>query len=141
VWTVAAGLTDRQYHELLLFRVRLRRFLRWSEVEARAVGLTPAQHQLLLAVRGHQDERGPTISELAGYLALRHHSVVELLDRAETGGLVIRTPDPDDGRVARILLTSVGRARLEELSQLHLQELQQVVPLLESLAEAVPRHT
>ena len=30
----------------------LRRFLHWSEEQAVAVGLTPAQHQLLLAIRG-----------------------------------------------------------------------------------------
>ncbi len=42
-------MTRDDYENLLAFRVGLRRFLRWSETQARGVGLTPAQHQLLLA--------------------------------------------------------------------------------------------
>ena len=54
--------------------------------QARAAGLTPAQHQLLLAVRGHDGD--PTIGDVAEHLMLRHHSAVELVDRAERAGLL-----------------------------------------------------
>ena len=117
------------YTKLLEFRTALRRFLRWSEAEARAAGLTPAQHQLLLAVRGHPSEEGPTIGELSEYLVLRHHSVVELIDRASKAGLVRRERDPDDHRVVRLALTADGRERIEQLSQLHLEELRRLGPL------------
>ena len=74
----------RRLPRLLEFRTGLRRFLHWSEEQARAAGLTAAQHQLLLAVRGH--DGGPTIGEVAEQLLLRHHSAVELVDRAERPG-------------------------------------------------------
>ena len=67
---------------LLGFRVALRRFLHWSEEQAKSVGLTPAQHQLLLCVRGSAARAGPTIGDIAECLMLRHHSAVELVDRA-----------------------------------------------------------
>jgi len=59
-------LTQSDFEHQLELRTGLRRFLRWSERQARAVGLTPAKHQLLLAIKGHPDTAGPTIGELAG---------------------------------------------------------------------------
>jgi DNA-binding MarR family transcriptional regulator len=124
---------DADYRRLLGFRTELRRFLRWSEDEARAAGLTSAQHQLLLAVRGHPDPAGPTIGELADYLVLRHHSVVELVDRAAKAGLVERVGDHDDHRVVRLRLSGRGERAIEQLSRLHLEELRRLAPLLGSL--------
>jgi len=95
-------------------------------MQARAAGLTPAQHQLLLAIRGHPDPRGPTIGEVADYLLLRHHSTVGLVDRADAAGLVTRTRDGDDHRVVRLRLTRTGAEHLEALSALHLEELERL---------------
>ena len=117
-------LSDVDFAELLRFRDALRRFLRWSEDRARAAGLTPAQHQLLLAIRGHGS--APTVGDVADHLLLRHHSVVELVDRAERAGLVARAEDPDDHRVVRLVLTRVGAARLGELTVVHLDELRRL---------------
>jgi DNA-binding MarR family transcriptional regulator len=128
-----APLTDRQYEKLLQFRVALRGFQRWSESRAGEIGLTPAQHQLLLAVRGHTDPRGPTITEIADYLLLRHHSTVELVDRAVTADLVERVSDPEDGRVARVRLTAKGVALVDQLSPLHLEELQRLAGFFDHL--------
>ena len=124
---------DAEYRRLLEFRTGLRRFLRWSQDQATAVGLTPAQHQLLLAIRGHEDPRGPTIGEAAGYLLLRHHSTVELVDRAVAAGLVERAGDPDDERVVRLRLTPTGAARLELLVELHLEELLRLAPMMQAV--------
>ena len=88
-----AELQDEDYARLLQFRVDLRRFLHWSEEQAEKAGVTPAQHQLLLAIRGHNGAEGPTIGEIAGYLLLRHHSAVGLVDRAVKAG---RSPGPPD---------------------------------------------
>ena len=44
-------LSDADYRALAQFRHALRVFLRFSEDEARAEGITPAQHQLPLAPR------------------------------------------------------------------------------------------
>ena len=87
--------TDRDYAALLRFRHALRRFLAFSEQAAAAEGLTTQQHQLLLAVRGHDDE-APTTSALAELLVLKNNSAVELIDRAVAAGLVERRPDPED---------------------------------------------
>lgn len=114
---------DASYARLLALRTGLRHFERWSAQQAQAAGLTPAHHQLLLAIRGHGDPAGPTIGEVADYLLLRHHSAVGLADRAESLGLVTRARDADDHRVVRLHLTDEGAARLEALSKLHLEEL------------------
>ncbi|HVV23854.1 MAG TPA: MarR family transcriptional regulator [Pseudonocardiaceae bacterium] len=124
-------LDQHDYASLLEFRTALRRFERWSEDQARQVGLTPAQHQLLLAIKGHPDERGPTIGEVADYLVVRHHSVVGLADRAVQAGLVRRVQDTTDSRAVRLALTDSGARALGALSELHLVELGRLAPVLE----------
>src|SRR6478672_725225 len=129
--------TDDDYRRLLELRTGLRRFLRWSEQQARAAGLTPAQHQLLLAVRGHGDPDGPTVGDVAKYLLLRHHSAVELIDRAVAAGLVERRPDRSDQRQVRLVLTPDGAARLEHLSALHVEEIARLGSALRSLTDGL----
>jgi DNA-binding MarR family transcriptional regulator len=97
-----------------------------------SVGLTPVQHQLLLAIRGHRPG-APTIGYVADALLLRHHSVVGLVDRAEAAGLVARRPDPDDNRVVRLRLTARGRRLLARVSDRHLEELARLETRLRSL--------
>jgi DNA-binding MarR family transcriptional regulator len=129
--------TDADYARLLELRTGLRRFLRWSEEHAKAAGLTPAQHQLMLAIRGHADERGPTVSDIAHYLLLRHHSAVGLVDRAEEAGLVAREPDAANASAVRLRLTDEGSARLEALSEQHLDELAHLAPTMHALWDAL----
>jgi DNA-binding MarR family transcriptional regulator len=125
-------LRDADYEDLLTLRTGLRRLLRWSEQQVEAAGLTPAQHQLLLAVRGHSDRRGPTVGEVADYLLLRHHSAVGLVDRADAAGLVKRVRDPQDHRVVRLQLTATGTRRLDALADLHREELERLALKLPS---------
>jgi DNA-binding MarR family transcriptional regulator len=124
---------DDDYREILALRDRLRRFLHWSEARAKEVGLTPAQHQLLLAVRGHPSGNHPTIGEIAEHLQVRHHSAVGLIDRAEAAGLVERLPDDVDGRVVRIQLKKAGQDALDELTAFHLTELRVLAESFASL--------
>jgi DNA-binding MarR family transcriptional regulator len=128
-----SALDQHDYERLLAFRTGLRRFLTWSGQQAEAAGITPAQHQLLLAVRGHPDPRGPTIGDIAGYLLVRHHSAVELIDRAVSAGLVARRADNEDGRTVRIALTTDGRERLERLAAAHVEELDRMTSQLHTL--------
>jgi DNA-binding MarR family transcriptional regulator len=132
-------LDDADYRRLLQFRIGLRRFLHWSEEQAERAGLTPAQHQLLLAIRGHEGEPGPTIGDVAGYLLLRHHSAVGLIDRAEAGGLVTRRPDANNQSSVRLRLTDKGSRQLDALSELHLEELAHLSPTLQALWDALER--
>lgn len=124
------SLNEEDYRRLLAFRTGVRRFLKWSERQARAAGLTPKQHQLLLAVRGHDDPRGPTIKEASEYLLLRHNSTVELVDRAEAGGFLKREQSTGDKRVVRLKLTPLGEERLRGITKLTLEELKRYEPAL-----------
>jgi len=116
-----APLTDAEYRVLGRFRVALRIFLRFSEEAARGAGVTPNQHQLLLAIRSSLAP--PTIGDVAYALQLRHHSTVELVDRAVDARLVAREPDPDDRRRQRLVLTREGERVLASLSATHREEL------------------
>jgi DNA-binding MarR family transcriptional regulator len=130
---------DADYQRLLEFRTGLRRFLHWSEEQAQAAGVSPAQHQLLLAIRGHRDARGPTIGDVADYLLLRHHSAVELVDRAEGAGLVRRRHDRDDHRVVRLQLTARGAEKLRRLTAGTLEELNRLSPRLRPVWSGLER--
>lgn len=116
-------LSDVEYQALARFRHALRVFLRFSEDAARSAGTTPAQHQLLLAVRGWPGEGVPAIGDLAELLQLRHHSTVELVGRAAEAGLVAATTDPSDHRRQRVTITDAGSQVLESLSVAHRDEL------------------
>ena len=128
-----ARLTQQDFERLLEFRVTLRRFQRWSEDQAQAEGLTHVQHQLLVAIKGHPGDRPPTVGDLAGYLLLRPHSAVELVDRAEAAGLVERVSDQNDGRVVRVRLTRTGDRILRQLTRAHLDRLHELATVLNEL--------
>lgn len=102
------------YRPAAEFRAELRRFLRRSEDCARAHGLTPRQHLLLLQIAG-SDESVGRISDLVGRLSLTQSAVTELVQRAEEAGLVQRSPSPRDGRVVDLRLTPEGERRLAEV--------------------------
>ncbi len=137
-------LTQQDFERLLDFRVSLRRFQRWSEDQAQAAGLTHVQHQLLVAIKGHPGGGPPAIGDLAGYLLLRPHSMVELVDRAEAAGLVRRTRDAEDGRVVRVSLTPDGDLVLQKLTRAHLERLHELAAVLDEFVtrhdEAAARH-
>ncbi|MGH3447286.1 MAG: MarR family winged helix-turn-helix transcriptional regulator [Nocardioidaceae bacterium] len=125
-----AQLTEDEYRVLLIFRCALRQYIRWSGEQAGKLGLTAQQHQMLLAVRAHPGSIAPSISELAEYLLIRHHSAVELANRAEASGLVNRHSDTDDQRVVRVTLTEKGTDLIEQLADAHMSELQRVAEQL-----------
>ena len=108
---------------LARFRHALRTFQRLSEQVVRKVGLTPQQHQLLLGIAGGSDRGTATITQLAEFLQLRHHSAVGLVDRAEAAGLVRRDANPDNHREVLVTLTADGTRKLRALADLHRREL------------------
>jgi DNA-binding MarR family transcriptional regulator len=116
-------LSQAEFEHLLTLRTGLRRFLRWSERQSEMAGITPAHHQLLLAIKGHPNPIGPTVGEVADYLVLRHHSTVGLIDRAVAAGLVMRTPDRANNRIVRLTLTRDGAEKLDQLTDTHREEL------------------
>ena len=130
-----ADLTAGDYQALAEFRYQIRRFLRFSEQAARRAGLEPRQHQLLLAVKAHEGE--PSVGELAERLQLRHHSVVELIDRLAEHAMVERSRAEADRRHVCVRLTRQGEGVLRRLSLDHRAELQSAGRALVGALEAV----
>lgn len=129
--------TDADYTRLLKVRTRLRKFEHWSAEQASAMGLTASQHQLLLAIRGHEVQEGPTIGDIADYLLIRHNTAVELANRTQELGLIERRRDGSDHRVVRLALTEEGRKRLTALSADHLEELARLAEVVDELFDTL----
>jgi DNA-binding MarR family transcriptional regulator len=137
---------DREgYRTLADFRYLIRRFLQFSQTAASLAGLTPRQHQAMLAIKGFPENRGPTVGELAERLCIRHHSAVELIDRLVEADLCARAHDPEDRRRVMLCLTETAEAHLAALSAIHLEELRslrlallQILDGLDRSAESMP---
>jgi DNA-binding MarR family transcriptional regulator len=130
-------LTKAHYVRLAAWRQALRRFQRFSREAALAAGVTPQQHQAMLAIKGFPGRDYVSIGELAERLHLRHHSAVGLIDRLAGRGLARRARAPADRRRAEVRLTSQGHALIRRLSAAHLQELRQLSPELRRLLGSV----
>jgi DNA-binding MarR family transcriptional regulator len=113
---VSSDLNLSDYRALAEFRYQLRRFLHFSEEAARAVGLEPQHHQLMLAVKGMPEGRVARIAELAERLQLQHHSVGELVNRLAAKGLIKRSRESQDRREVQVILTTRGERLLAALS-------------------------
>ena len=123
-------LTKAEYEALSSFRYELRRFLKFSEEAAESLGLTPNQHQALLAIKGFPGRDQVTNGELAERLQIKHHSAVGLANRLEAQGLIARKPGDSDKREVWLRLTRRGAALLEKLTAAHQEELDHLVPEL-----------
>ncbi|HVJ06933.1 MAG TPA: MarR family transcriptional regulator [Acidisarcina sp.] len=120
----------QQLQVLAEFRHELRRFLHFSEQAAAEVNLQPQQHQLLLQIAGAPEGVAPTVAYAAERLGLRHNSVVELSNRCEEAGLIVRRQDPQDHRCVLLCLTPHGQHILADLSAHHARELNEFGPRL-----------
>lgn len=128
-------LAKTEYERLAAFRFALRQFLHFSEAAAHAAGLTPQQHQALLAIKGFPGREEVNVRELAERLQLRHHSAVELIDRLEAEKLVKRERDASDGRKVLIRLAARGERLLATLSAVHRVQLSRIGPQLTGLLQ------
>ena len=128
------------YRALAEFRYQIRRFLHFSEEAARAAGIEPQQHQLLLTIKGLPSEERPTVRKLSERMQLQHHSTVELVDRMERAGLVLRHRSEEDRREVLIAATSRGDRLLRRLTLHHQDELRNSGPVLaQSLQRLISR--
>lgn len=121
------------YQALAQFRYQLRKFLSFSETAAHSAGLTPQQHQALLAIKGFSGTHPVSIGDLAEYLLVRHHTAVEQVDRMTKLRLLERIVDGDDSRRILVRLTKKGEQKLRTLSKRHLEELQEASPALNKI--------
>ncbi len=120
------------YWTLAELRYHIRRFLRLREVAARRAGVEPQHYLLLLQVKGLTGRRSLTIGALADRLQLRHHSVVELVDRLVKRRMVDRRRDSPDRREVFVALRPRGEAVLRKLALYSLRELRTEGPALMS---------
>jgi DNA-binding MarR family transcriptional regulator len=134
---ISADLTSGQYRDLAEFRRQIRQFLFFSEATARENGIEAQQHQLLLAVHGLPDHVKPTIREIAERLFIQHHSAVELVNRLEKTGAIVRHPGPEDKREVWLRLTRTGRSMLRKLALAHRIELERSGPELARTLESI----
>ena len=133
-------LNHKLIRHLAGFRYHLRRFLRFSEQAARAEGITPQQHQLLLGIAGYTDREWATIGQLAEFLQERHNAVVGLAERAAKRGLVRKVQGEPDRRFVRVHLTKRGEAVLARLSRLHREEAGDLAARMLAATRARPRN-
>jgi DNA-binding MarR family transcriptional regulator len=134
------GLKD--FRALAAFRYEIRKFLSFSEAAARAAGIEPQQHQLLLALHGLPADSRPTIGTVAERLCLKHHTTVALVDKLELRELVTRERSPTDRREVLVRLTTNGLALLATLSDLHREQLGNVGPrMVTALTEIVASYS
>jgi DNA-binding MarR family transcriptional regulator len=135
------GITKNEYEVLAEFRYALRRLIRSSDSSVEKVGLTPQQHQALLAIRGFPGHGQITVGELAERLQIKHHSAVGLVNRLEALNLITRSPAQHDRRQVFIQLNKNGLSVLERLSVTHRVELSQLSTQLRLLLEHITRLT
>ena len=127
------AISKADYQRLSEFRYLIRCFLEFSQIQAHDAGLTPRQHQALLAIKGFPGEAPVTIGDLAERLRIRHHSAVELVNRLCEAGLVVRDQDKKDHRRVQLQLTESADGHLADLSAAHLDELSRIEPMLRRL--------
>ncbi len=127
--------TKAEYEALAALRYALRQFIHFSETAAHDTGLTPQQHQALLAIKGFPKRDRVTVGELAERLQVKHHSAVGLTDRLVAERLVAREPGATDRRRVYLTLTPRGEALLKKLSAAHKEQLRRIGPQIESLLE------
>lgn len=130
------ALTDADYAALADFRHALRQFHAFSEARAIEQGLTPQQHQALLAIRGAGPDL-PTIGDVARRLMLKPHSATGLVGRLADQGWIERIAATDDRRRARLRLTSKARDALAALSAAHRDEIRRMRPMLETMLAVI----
>ena len=136
-------LTKAEYEQLAEFRHSLRELARQTELEVRALGTTPQQYQVLLAIKGMPGREWANISEIAERLQIRHNAVIGLVNRAEARGLVRRGQDGDqrDRRVVQVHLTHSGEHLLTLLATALHQERLNVRAALESWSAVERSHS
>lgn len=126
------------YETLAEFRYALRKFLHFSEMAAQAAGITPQQHQAMLAIKGFPGRDQVTVGELAERLQVKHHSAVGLVDRLVAENYVRRVAGQKDRRQVLVALTARGEAVLEKLSASHRDQLSRIGPQINRLLEILP---
>jgi DNA-binding MarR family transcriptional regulator len=95
-----------------------------ADLEARC-GLPHAWFEVLVRLARSEDGR-LTMGALADQVTLTTGGVTRLIDRMDAAGYVERLPCPTDRRVAYAAITTAGRRKLSEASEVHGANLREV---------------
>jgi DNA-binding MarR family transcriptional regulator len=94
-------------HRLRLATARLARLLR----QQAGTGLSPSQSSVLASIEANGSL---TLGELAAIEQVAPPTITKIVSKLEDDGLVVRAVDSRDRRVARVSISDVGRARLDQ---------------------------
>lgn len=130
--TKSSPVSQRDYETLAAFRLELRKFLAASETAARALGMTPQQHQSLLAIRAAPD-CSLSVGDLADQLVVQPHTASALADRMEALGWVRRQASVIDRRKVALVLTEPAVEMLSLMSETHRDEVMRISGTLTDL--------
>jgi DNA-binding MarR family transcriptional regulator len=116
------------YRGLAEFRYQIRRFVSFSEQAARAAGLEPAQHQLMLAIYGLPPAKRPNLATLAERMCIDVEACTKLAEEVLDKGLLRWTANPADRREKLLALTEPGQTILRNLTTMHRNQVLAVGP-------------
>jgi DNA-binding MarR family transcriptional regulator len=123
-------LSAGDYQALANLRFALRKFTEFSTAEVQRLGITPQQHQALLAIKGLPATKRMTIGMLADRLLIAPNSATALVNRLTETGLVERNASGSDARRQYLGLTKKANDILAKLSGAHLHEIREMAPEL-----------
>jgi DNA-binding MarR family transcriptional regulator len=126
--TPVRDLNLAHYRGLAEFRYQIRRFVSFSERAARAAGLEPPQHQLMLAIGGLPPSKRPNLPTLAERMCLDVEPCQVLAEALLNRGLLRWTANPADRREKLLALTENGQSLLRGLTSLHRNQVLSVGP-------------
>ena len=101
-----------------LISLAARGFARLSEARLKPLGFGVGHLPVLVALHNGQ---ASTQRDLARFAKIEQPPMAQMLARMERDGLIRRAPDPADGRMSRLTLTEVARARLPDAVAVLLQ--------------------
>lgn len=130
----ARALSKSEIEARSAFRLQLRKFERFGEDSAREHGITFPQYLILLHIKGMPDRSWALVGELAQKMMLEHHSVVGLVSRCATAGLVKRKRSAQDGRQVEVHLTAKGERALNVIARAQSDELKALLTYLAAAA-------
>jgi DNA-binding MarR family transcriptional regulator len=94
-----------------LISLAARGFARLSEQRLKPIGFGAGHVPVLVALR---NGNASTQRDLARFAKVEQPPMAQMLARMERDGLIERTPNPEDGRSSRIVLTKAAQSRLPE---------------------------
>jgi len=109
-------------------RYRIRKFRQFSTKAAEKLGLSPQQHQALLAIKGLGSGEQMSVSTLAARLFVPAASAAELTRSLEGRGYV--TIEVKQRRRTIVRLTDKAEEIMRRLTPAHLYEIREMAPEL-----------